>query len=106
MKLLKKNTLRIELDPDLRDPLTKLVQDVAPVAKRLGLRVFLVGGAVRDLVAGNSFSGEWDLVVFGAPKSIRDSSNDNAGDSTSGETGADANTVADTGAEILARLLG
>jgi len=105
MKLLKKNTLRIELAPDLRNPLTKLVHDVAPVAKRLGLRVFLVGGAVRDLVAGNSFSGEWDLVVFGAPKSIRDSSNDSVGDTTSGETGADANTVADTGAEKLARSL-
>ncbi|MDF1526949.1 MAG: HD domain-containing protein [bacterium] len=32
---------------------------------RLGLRVFLVGGAVRDILEERSFSGEWDVVVFG-----------------------------------------
>jgi tRNA nucleotidyltransferase/poly(A) polymerase len=32
---------------------------------RLGLNVFLVGGAVRDLVQDRHFSGEWDIVVFG-----------------------------------------
>jgi poly(A) polymerase len=38
---------------------------VAPAAKGLGLDVFLVGGAVRDILEGRTFSGEWDLVVFG-----------------------------------------
>jgi poly(A) polymerase len=103
MKLLKKKTLRVDLTPDLRDPLTELVHDVAPVAKRLGLRVFLVGGAVRDLMAGRAFSGDWDLVVFGAPKSIGDSSNDSVGDTTSGEAGGDANAVDGNGAGELAR---
>ncbi len=53
------------LGPGFREPLTELVLDVAPVAMRLGLRVFLVGGAVRDLVVNADFTGEWDLVVFG-----------------------------------------
>lgn len=42
-----------------------LSDNMAPVARRLGLSVFLVGGAVRDLLEGLEFSGEWDLVVFG-----------------------------------------
>lgn len=37
---------------------------VAPAAERLGLDVFLVGGAVRDMVEGRLPSGAWDLVVM------------------------------------------
>jgi len=51
--------------PGFRKPFKKLYDEVAPVAMRLGLHVFLVGGAVRDLVEGRRFSGEWDIVVFG-----------------------------------------
>ncbi|MDF1534994.1 MAG: HD domain-containing protein [bacterium] len=65
MEILKRKSLRVDLAPGFRDPLTELVRDVAPFAKRLGLRVLLVGGTVRDLVVHGCFSGEWDLVVFG-----------------------------------------
>lgn len=47
------------------EPLKVLHDEVAPVAMRQGLRVFLVGGAVRDLAEGRPFAGEWDIVVFG-----------------------------------------
>jgi poly(A) polymerase len=43
----------------------RLVRDLAPVSRRLGLRVFVVGGAVRDLAEGR-VPAEWDLVVIGA----------------------------------------
>jgi putative nucleotidyltransferase with HDIG domain len=65
MGALKRNTLRIDPVPDFGESLFELARDLAPFAQQLGLRVFLVGGTVRDLVAGDSFSGEWDLVVFG-----------------------------------------
>ena len=42
-----------------------LVSDVAPVALRLGLRVFIVGGVVRDILEGSPITGEVDLVVMG-----------------------------------------
>ncbi len=42
-----------------------LIFDVAPIAQRLGLRVFIVGGVVRDLIEGKPVAGEWDLVVMG-----------------------------------------
>lgn len=45
--------------------LKDLNEELAPAASRLGLNVLLVGGAVRDLVEGGTFSGEWDIVVFG-----------------------------------------
>ena len=48
-----------------REPFNSLFDEVAPVAMRLGLRVFLVGGAVRDILEERHFSGEWDVVVFG-----------------------------------------
>ena len=58
---------RLPVDPPTEtvEALIDLSGKVAPVAKRLGLCVFLVGGAVRDLLEGRKFSGEWDLVVFG-----------------------------------------
>ena len=37
----------------------------APAAERLGLRAYVVGGAVRDLVQGREPTGEWDMVVLG-----------------------------------------
>jgi poly(A) polymerase len=46
-----------------------LSDNVAPVAQRLGLSIFLVGGAVRDLLEGRELTGEWDLVVFGGDES-------------------------------------
>ncbi len=55
----------VRVPPGFREPLKALHDEVAPVAMRLGLHVFLVGGAVRDLVEGRRFSGEWDVVVFG-----------------------------------------
>lgn len=55
----------VRVPPGFSESLKALYDEVAPVAKRLGLIVFLVGGAVRDLVEGRHFSGEWDLVVFG-----------------------------------------
>ena len=55
----------VRVPPGFREPLKALYDEVAPVAMRLGLHVFLVGGAVRDLVEGSRFSGEWDVVVFG-----------------------------------------
>jgi len=55
----------LDVPPGFRQPLKKLYDEIAPVAMRLGLRVFLVGGAVRDLVETRRFSGEWDIVVFG-----------------------------------------
>jgi poly(A) polymerase len=59
----------------------------------------MVGGAVRDLMTGMTFSGDWDLVVFG----VQESSNESVGDNTSGEAGADANAVDGNGAGELAR---
>jgi len=56
---------KVRIPPRFREPLYALQDEVAPVAMRLGLRVFLVGGAVRDLLEGRRFSGEWDVVVFG-----------------------------------------
>ncbi len=44
--------------------LLELQAATAPAASRLGLDVYLVGGAVRDLVEGRPLSGEWDLVVI------------------------------------------
>lgn len=57
---------RLEIDPPpgTVQPLHDLASRVAPVAKRLGFSVYLVGGAVRDLLEGRDFTGEWDLVVF------------------------------------------
>lgn len=57
--------LVLDVPPGFREPLKALYDEVAPVAMRLGLHVFPVGGAVRDLVEGRQFSGEWDVVVFG-----------------------------------------
>ena len=50
--------------PDL-EKVQRLITDIAPAASRLGLRVYIVGGAVRDLVEGNALAGESDLVVLG-----------------------------------------
>jgi len=58
-------TRKVKIPPGFHEPLRALFDEVAPVAVRLGLHVFLVGGAVRDLVEGRPFSGEWDVVVFG-----------------------------------------
>ena len=58
-------SLRAEAGPSFRGPLQHLHRELAPVARRLGLRVFLVGGAVRNLLEGAEFSGEWDVVVLG-----------------------------------------
>ena len=55
----------VRIPPWFREPLNALLDEVAPVAMRLGLRVFLVGGAVRDILEERHFSGEWDVVVFG-----------------------------------------
>ena len=55
----------ISLPRGFKEPLTALYKEIAPVAAQLGLNVYAVGGAVRDLVEGRRFSGEWDLVVFG-----------------------------------------
>jgi putative nucleotidyltransferase with HDIG domain len=57
--------LRVDLPAGMYQFLRDLSDNVAPVAQRLGLRVYLVGGAVRDLLEGREFNGEWDLVVFG-----------------------------------------
>jgi poly(A) polymerase len=56
---------KVRVPPGFREPLRALHDEVAPVAMRLGLHVFLVGGAVRDLAEDRRFSGEWDIVVFG-----------------------------------------
>ena len=64
MQTPKRKTQRVDLVPEVRGPLTALVHDLAPVAKRLGLRVFLVGGAVRDMLAGNSFGDAGSQVVI------------------------------------------
>ena len=45
--------------------LRELEAAIAPAAERLGLDVYLVGGAVRDLLEGRPLSGEWDVVVMG-----------------------------------------
>ena len=58
-------TRAVELPFGFHEVLRSLCSEVAPVARRLGLQVYLVGGAVRDLLEGRDFSGEWDLVVFG-----------------------------------------
>jgi len=55
----------VRIPPWFREPLNVLFDEVAPAAMRLGLRVFLVGGAVRDILEERNFSGEWDVVVFG-----------------------------------------
>ncbi len=55
-----------DLPAETAAALRDLAGRVAPAAEELGLRVFLVGGAVRDILEGRRFSGEWDLVVFGA----------------------------------------
>ena len=65
MKRSKGQNRKVRIPPGFREPLKALYNEVAPVAKRLGLCVFLVGGSVRDLVEGRQFSGEWDVVVFG-----------------------------------------
>ncbi|MGD8353024.1 MAG: HD domain-containing protein, partial [Pseudomonadota bacterium] len=54
-----------EVPDGTRRPLKDLFKEVAPAAAKLGLRVYLVGGAVRDLLGKSGFSGEWDIVVFG-----------------------------------------
>jgi len=58
---------RPQADPPAEtvEALEDLSGKVAPIAKKFGLRVFLVGGAVRDLLEERAPSGEWDLVVFG-----------------------------------------
>jgi len=55
----------VKVPPGFREPLRALHDEVAPHVMRLGLQVYLVGGALRDLVEGKPFSGEWDVVVFG-----------------------------------------
>ena len=65
MKRSRGQSRKIKIPPGFREPLKKLFNEIAPVAKRLGLHAFLVGGAVRDLLEGKIFSGEWDVVVFG-----------------------------------------
>ncbi|MCK5352081.1 CCA tRNA nucleotidyltransferase, partial [bacterium] len=65
MKRSRGQSRKVRVPPGFREPLKALHDEVAPVAMRLGLHVFLVGGAVRDLVEGRRFSGEWDVVVFG-----------------------------------------
>jgi poly(A) polymerase len=65
MKRSRGHSRKVRVPPGFREPLKALNDEVAPVAMRLGLHVFLVGGAVRDLVEGGRFSGEWDVVVFG-----------------------------------------
>ena len=56
---------RIRIPGGFKEPLTALYKEIAPFAEQLGQKVYVVGGAVRDLVEGRQFSGEWDLVVFG-----------------------------------------
>jgi poly(A) polymerase len=58
--------VRIRPSPAARTALSALFRSLAPAARRLGLRVFLVGGAVRDLSEGGPPRGEWDLVVLAA----------------------------------------
>ncbi len=55
---------RINVPPPSREKIDQLMSDIAPAASRLGLSVFIVGGAVRDLVDGVDLSGDWDLVVL------------------------------------------
>jgi poly(A) polymerase len=55
----------VKVPPVFREPLSALYKEVAPPAVRMGLQVYLVGGALRDLVEKRAFSGEWDVVVFG-----------------------------------------
>ena len=47
-----------------RKKVEQLIADIAPAASRLGLRVFIVGGAVRDLMDGSVLADDWDLVVL------------------------------------------
>ena len=63
---IRRSLKRLEVDPPAGtvQPLQDLASRLAPVAKRLGFSVFLVGGAVRDILEGQDFNGEWDLVVF------------------------------------------
>lgn len=65
MKRSRGQSRKVRIPPGFREPFRNLFDEVAPVATRLGLNVFLVGGAVRDLIEGRPFSGEWDIVVFG-----------------------------------------
>ncbi len=65
MKGSRAQSRKVRIPPGFREPLKAVKDEVAPVAMRLGLHVFLVGGAVRDLVQDRHFSGEWDIVVFG-----------------------------------------
>lgn len=55
----------IRVPRGFKEPLTTLYKEIAPVTAKLGLNVYAVGGAVRDLMEGRRFSGEWDVVVFG-----------------------------------------
>ncbi|PYU99115.1 MAG: polynucleotide adenylyltransferase, partial [Acidobacteria bacterium] len=45
----------------------KVVGQVSRIALEQGLNVYLVGGAVRDLTAGQSMVRDLDFVVEGSP---------------------------------------
>lgn len=68
------NTQRHKLDLSVLEPrLLEAVMNIARLVKESGGRVLIVGGAVRDLVLGDTQVKDVDVEVFGvAPKKLQD----------------------------------
>jgi len=56
--------VRVRPSPSSLRSLLALTRTLAPASRRLGLRVLIAGGAVRDLAEGRPPPAEWDLVVL------------------------------------------